>query len=72
MKNCVHLLQYLAELLLKSEMCIRFYTENGNIHFMSNNIRPSIVRFIEIKCKYHDGIRHANHDNLITRMRFAY
>ena len=39
---------------------------------MSNNIRPTIVQFIEIKCKYHDENRHANHDNLIRRIPFAY
>ena len=72
MKNCDICYSISLNYYWNKKCVIRFCTEKGNTHFMSNNIRPNVVGFIEIKCKYHDGIRHTNHYNLIRRMRFAY
>ena len=62
MKTYVHLLQYQAELFSEIEMFYTIKYQNHNTHFMFNNFRPTIVRFTDMKCKCHGGIRHANYD----------
>jgi hypothetical protein len=69
MRTCVHLVRYVAGLLLLLEM---FQTENRNTHFMFNNIRRTAVPITFIKCKRHGGIRQANDENVILLMPFVY
>jgi len=46
MKAYVHLLQYLAEFFLESEMFGTKFVEKIKTHFMSSNMLPKIVPFL--------------------------